>query len=353
MGISPYDSEYLEIHKNSIVVQGHSDSMIEIYRQHQRGNKALFLNKWADKLRKGGVNVIVLSTGGDSAIQNLGSEDHLWVALRRIHSVYKENDESGEVVSLCKSIGDMEQALAENKIAMFMMIEGGRPLRDDIAMVEIYYLLGVRSIQLTWNGGNLIGDGCGERETRKLTDFGKAVIKEMNSLGMVVDVSHASESTFYSAAEVSDSPIIVSHANARALCNHVRNLNDEQIKVVAEKGGVIGIAFVPEFIDIDSKKVCLQRLIDHIDHIASLVGVDSISLGPDFVDDIIDSIHRIDGAGGEGIDYVDISHLPDEIKDVTALPNLTRGLIQRGYSEEDVGKIMGKNWIRVYEQVVG
>lgn len=344
--------DYLQLHEKLIVVEGHSDLMIDIHRRRQRGEKAVFLNKYVDKLRKGGVNVIILSAGGDSAFQNRDSDDRLWVALRRIQSVYRENDESREVVSLCTSIRDMEEALAANKIAMFMMIEGGRALRDDLAIVEVFYRLGIRSIQLTWNGRNLIGDGCGERETGgKLTRFGKAVVKEMNRLGMVVDVAHASESTFYSAAEISEAPIIVSHANARAVCDHVRNLTDHQIKTVAEKEGVIGICFVDVFID--SKKPSLEKLLNHVDHIANLVGTDSISLGPDFIDYALDIFLSDVKKAGEGTNYSSEYLLPDEIRDVTTLPNLTRGFLERGYSEEDIGKILGNNLIRVYKQVVG
>ena len=345
--------DYLQLHKKLIVIDGHSDLMVDIYRRHKRSEKAIFLNKYAHELRKGGVDVIILSAGGDSGLQNFDSDDHLWVALRRIQSVYKENQESQEVVSLCTNIRDMEKAVATNKIAVFMMIEGGRALRDDISMVEIYYRLGIRSIQLTWNGRNLIGDGCGETETNgKLTRFGKAVVKEMNRLGMVIDVAHASESTFYSVAETSDSPIIVSHANARALCNHVRNLTDEQIKVVAEKKGVIGICYFPVLIDLE--KPSLEKILDHIDYIANLVGIDSISLGPDFFDYVLDLFPPIlKRTEGEGTSYGDDFSLPDEIKDVTTLPNLTRGLLQRGYLEEDIGKILGNNLIRVYKEVVG
>jgi membrane dipeptidase len=138
-------------------------------------------------------------------------------------------------------------------------------------MVELYYRLGVRSIQLTWNGRNQLGDGCGESETNsKLSRFGKTVVKEMNRLKMLVDVSHASESTFYSAAAVSQSPIIVSHANARTLCDHVRNLTDDQIKVIAGMGGVIGMCFFPKFVDL--KKPSLKRMVDHMDHIAAWLG---------------------------------------------------------------------------------
>jgi membrane dipeptidase len=219
-------------------------------------------------------------------------------------------------------------------------------------MVGLYYRLGVRSIQLTWNGRNLVGDGCGESETGgRLTGFGKSVVKEMNRLGMLIDVSHASESTFYSVMETSDSPVIVSHANSKALCDHVRNLTDDQIKMIAEKDGVIGICFFPSFIDL--QKPSLGKLLDHIDHIANLVGTNNMSLGPDFIDYALDIfVPKLKGAG-EGTNYGSEFSFPDEIRDVTCLPNLTRRLLGRGYSEEDIGKILGENLIRVYKQVVG
>ncbi|MGA1864582.1 MAG: dipeptidase [bacterium] len=344
--------DYLNLHKALCVVDGHSDLMIDIHRRHLKGEKAVFLNKYAEELKKGGVNVIILSTGGDSRLQNYNSDDPLWVALRRIHCVYRENEESQEVISLCTCFKELQKALAANKIAVFMMIEGAKPLRDDIAMVELYYRLGVRSITLTWNGRNLVGDGCGEWETNgRLTSFGKKVVREMNRLGMLVDVAHASESTFYSVAETSDSPFIVSHANAKALCNHKRNLSDEQIKMVAEKKGIIGICHYPDFLDLE--KPSLNKLLDHIDYIVDIIGIDSIGLGPDFFDYVLDiSPGILKSQGGEGGGYKNFL-LPDEIKDVTTLPNLTRGLLQRGYSKNHIEKILGGNLIRLYKEVVG
>lgn len=344
--------DYRQLHQSLIVVDGHSDLITDIWRRHQRGEKGLFLNKYADELKKGGVNAVMLSTGGDGPSHNIGSDDPLWSTLKRIQSVYKENEQSSDVVSLCTSVVDMEAAFASSKIAMFMMIEGGRPLRDDLGMVELYYRLGIRSIQLTWNGRNLIGDGCGESETKgKLTRFGKAVVKEMNRIGMLVDVSHASESTFYSVMETSDSPVVVSHANTRALCDHIRNLTDKQIKTLAEQKGVIGICFFPVFIDLE--KPSLERLLDHVDHIASLVGTDSIGLGADFIDYALDIFLSDLEKARQGRSHGTDVFVPDEIRNVKALPNLTCGLLRRGYSEEDITKILGRNLLRVYKQTIG
>jgi membrane dipeptidase len=353
--IAPKNGEeidYRATHDRHTVVDGHCDLVTEIYRRHKKGQRALFLNEFAEELKTGGVNVVMLSTGGDGPSQNIGSDDYLWSTLTRIQSVLRENEESCEVISLCTSTKDMEHALTSGKIALFMMIEGARPLRDQLGLIDLYYRLGVRSIQLTWNGRNLVGDGCGESQTAGgLTRFGKAVVKEMNRMGMVVDLSHASEATFYSAVEVSEDPVIVSHANARAVHDHVRNLTDEQIKVLAQQGGVIGVCFFPVFIDKENPS--LEKLLDHVDHIAELVGTESISLGPDFIDFALDIFLPNLKNAGEGGGYGTEFTFPEEISSTKNMPCFTEGLVKRGYSEDDIANILGRNLLRVYRQVIG
>jgi membrane dipeptidase len=344
--------EDLAFHQGLVVVDGHSDLVVDIHRRRRRGETAVLRTVYAEPLRAAGVDVLMLSTGGDAPAQNVGSDDPLWCTLQRIESVHQEAVESGDVAALCATVGDVERALAAGKLALLMMIEGGRPIRDDVSMVELYHRLGIRSIQLTWNGRNLLGDGCAETEAGgKLTRLGKAVVKAMNRLGMVIDLSHASEATFYSALEVSAAPIIVSHANARAVCNHIRNLTDDQIRALARQGGVIGACLFPRFID--PERPSMERLLDHVDHIASLVGTDAISLGPDLIDYALDIFLPELRGFAQGAMYGSDIRFPDDLKDVAALPLMTAGLRRRGYAPEDIAKIMGGNLLRVYRQVIG
>ena len=160
-----------------------------------------------------------------------------------------------------------------------------------------------------------------------MTHFGVLLVQEMNRLGMLVDLAHVSQSAFLSALEVTSKPVIFSHGNARALCDHPRNLTDAQLKALAENGGVIGLSYVPGFVD--REKPTLERLLDHIDHIAAVAGVEAIGLGSDF-----------DGGG-------------TLLADATEVPRITKGLLERGYGESEVRKILGGNTFRVLQEAIG
>ncbi|HBK60315.1 MAG TPA: peptidase, partial [Firmicutes bacterium] len=186
---------------------------------------------------------------------------------------------------------------------------------------------------LTWSRRNELGDGAYEEGTcGGLTQFGVEVVREMDKLGMVVDVSHLSQATFWSVMQVSTKPLIASHSSARALCEHGRNLSDEQARAIADKGGAIGVTFVGPFLGEGRQSV--QGVVDHIDHFAGIVGTDHIGLGSDF-------------------DGVPDSALPEGLPDVSHMPVLIDELVRRGYSDAAVRGIMGENLLRVVESVIG
>lgn len=211
-----------------------------------------------------------------------------------------------------------------------LSVEGGEILKGSLSVLRMLYRLGVRSLTITWNNRNLLADGVGEKNSKGgLTDFGVAVVKEMNKLGMLIDVSHLSERGFWDVLELSTQPVIASHSNAREVCNHPRNLSNEQIIALASKGGVMGLTFVPDFVDPANPGI--MRLLDHVDYVAALVGVDCLGLGSDF-----DGVNKtIDG-----------------LEDVSKLPALYYGLKNRGYCEKDVENILGGNFLRVMKHVL-
>jgi membrane dipeptidase len=256
-----------------------------------------------------------------------------------------------------------------------MGVEGGHMIGNDIRIVRIFADLGVRYMTLTHFYNNEWADSSTSKPDHNgLTDFGKEVVREMNRQGMLVDISHVSDKTFYDALEVSKAPLIASHSSCRALCNHPRNMTDDMIRALAAKGGVIQINYEKSFIDqaykdaydretggvvqhlseltknCNNDEGCIsremsklekqltaegklphvswERIVDHIDHAAKLVGADHVGLGSDF-----------DGAS-----------MPDGLEDCSKLPKITDALLRRGYSEEDVRKILGENTLRVMEQ---
>jgi len=192
------------------------------------------------------------------------------------------------------------------------------------------FRLGIRSLGLTWNHQNQLATGVGKGvQGEGLTTFGRQVVREMNNLGMVIDLAHINEAGFYDAVCESSEPVIVSHSNARALCDHPRNLSDEQLRKIKEADGVIGLNFYPEFVS--AEKATISKLIDHFVHIAEVAGIDHLGIGSDF----------------DGIDQV----IPD-LEDVTKVPRLIGELSKHGFSAADIEKITSKNFLRVLNKVL-
>lgn len=218
----------------------------------------------------------------------------------------------------------------EGKIAAILTVEGGEALEGDLGVLRMLFRLGIRGLGLTWNQRNEIADGVGERETGGgLTRFGKKVIKEMNDLGMIIDLSHISPKGFYDVLKVTAAPVIVSHANAQKICPHARNLTDEQLKALRENGGVVGITFYPDFIH--DKNPDLNILLDHFEYISEAAGIDHLGIGSDF-----------DGMGGKML---------KGLTDVSCLPSLIQGLLARGFKERDLQKILYGNFLRVIKEI--
>ena len=223
---------------------------------------------------------------------------------------------------------DILAAKVEGKPAVILAVEHADATERSLNVLRALYELGVRSIGLTHHVSSWAADGCGEaRDGVGLTHFGMQLVQEMNRLGMLVDLAHVSPSAFYHTLEVTTKPVIFSHGNARALCDHPRNLTDAQLKALAQNGGVIGLSFVPSFVD--ESDPTLDRLLDHADHVAQVAGIEALGLGGDF-----------DGGG-------------TLLADATEVPRITDGLLLRGYSENDVRKVLGQNTFRVLKETIG
>lgn len=218
----------------------------------------------------------------------------------------------------------------EGRVAIFGAVEGGHAIENSLEKLTTLYEHGARYLTLTWiNGNDWAGSSSGKGDTRTggLTAFGRDVIRTMNRLGMLVDVSHASPETVADVLEVSEVPIIASHSSARALNDHDRNLTDDQLRAIAASGGVINVNFYPKFLDARfPEPVPLSRVIDHIEHIAGVTGVDHVGLGSDF-----------DG----------ISAVPVGLEDVTKMPAIADALLDRGWSAVEIAQVLGQNMLRL------
>lgn len=274
------------------------------------------------KMRAGGIDAAFFAVD-----VTLARNNHLAYALDALGYFYNEI-KRGEKVIIAHSSKDIRKAKSEGKLAAIITVENSDATERSLNILNMLHRLGVRSIGLTHDPISWAAAGNAETESGGgLTDYGKALVKEMNQLGMLVDVSHISERGFWDLIETAERPFIASHSNCRSLCNHPRNLTDDQISAIGETGGSIGITFVPKFID--SVNPTFDRLIDHIDHAVQRAGPSSVGIGSDF-----------DGGG-------------TLIADATIFPRITEELLKRNYSVQDIIKILGQNHLRVLEAALG
>ena len=262
---------------------------------------------------------------------------------------------------LITSVEDIFQAKEERKLGVLFHFQGTTPFEKDLNSIEIFYRLGIRMVQLCYNVKDFVGDGCAERTDSGLSEFGVKVIEELNRLGIVVDCSHTGYKTTMEAIELSQKPVIVSHGNANAICDSSRNLKDDQIKAIARNGGVMGLNGYPNFVT-KKERATLNDLLDHADYISRLVGVEHLSIGIDYYEGMAgvatDEEARttyaqlVESGTWNPKDYGPPPwHYPEGIEMPDKLPNLTAAFLKRGYSEEDVKKILGLNLIRVFKEV--
>jgi membrane dipeptidase len=320
-----------QIHQKAIVFDGHCDTILEVMNQKRTlEKKSTFGHLDIPRMKEGGIDVQFFAV----FIEDIYKPDRaLKRTLQLIDCFYREMEKNQDDISLVTNYNQIEEVNSAGKIAAILSIEGGEALEGDLGVLRILYKLGVRLLTLTWNQRNRIADGIGESRTGSgLTEFGLNVIDEMNDLGMIIDVSHLSETGFWDVVKRSKTPIVASHSNCYTLCPHPRNLKDDQIKALADKEGVIGITFVPNFLTQEKRKTTVKDVVKHIDYLVEKVGVDYIGLGSDF-----------DGTGD----------LPLGLEGVDKIPNLTEELIDRGYKEKEIEKILGGNFLRAFKDIVG
>jgi len=321
-----------ELHRRSIVFDAHCDTILAILRGDRDLNERSSEGHLdLPRMREGGITAQIFAIFIEHPYLN-GQAAHQ--ALRLFDALHATLDRSSEEMILAKSTADIERAKAQGKIAAVISIEGAEPLEGDLALLRVYHRLGLRNLGITWSTRNRAGDGVHEARTGGgLSRFGVELVEELNHLGIMVDVAHLAPAGVRDVLEISEAPVIASHANAYALCPVARNLTDEQLEAIAGTGGVIGATFVPPFLHTNRDEASLDRLLDHMDHMVRVAGIDHVGLGSDF-----------DGFSPPP---------PTGLEDGTCFPRITAGLLRRGYAEKDVQKILGGNFMRVFGQVCG
>jgi membrane dipeptidase len=346
-----------EVHAGSVVVDGHNHLLVELTDRQSRDDSMTFEIFCAPLLARGGVNVMMTTIGGDNPCLTNLSDLMLTGTLLNMDEIFQEV-KTNKKLAICRNSEEIDRALREKKLAILLSMEGARPLQgrpclDSPALLRIFQRLGLSELQLVDNGRNWIGDGAGQVRTgSRLTPAGAEVIKEMNSLGMLIDVSHLNEEGFWDVIELSEAPIVASHSNARKICDQPRNLSDEQLKAISEKRGIVGIGFA-NFMVSKKKDPGLDDVIDHIKYIADLTGTDCIGLGPDFMGQV--SVYPGRPGWLEGVytgNRTKQSKRPDGLSDVSCFPRITQGLLESGFSEEETRKILGGNYLRLFKEVL-
>ena len=248
---------------------------------------------------------------------------------------------------------DFDQFPLSRRLGVIIHFQNTLPLGDDLANYERFHRQGLRMVQVCYNRTNLVGDGCLEPGDGPLTPFGREVIREMNRLGMVVDLSHTGRRTTFDAMRASSSPPVFSHSNPLALCKNRRNIDDEQIRAVADLGGLVGVNAYPAFLKQGGKGATVSDLVDHVDYLVDLIGPEQVGLGLDFCF-LSPEIHAEMIASGEWSieDYPDDSGTyPIGLETPRQIPNITKELIKRGYPSDAMAGILGHNWIDLFKRV--
>lgn len=319
------------LHRESFVVDAHCDTALRLAAGGTLTPAAGAASGHVDlpRLRAGGVDLQVFALWVDSDQRRHG---RLRRCLELLDAVVSETVRLGDDLHLILTPRDIDAAATQGKIGVLLSIEDGAALEGSLSALKAFYRLGVRALGLTWNGRNELGEGVGAAQGAGggLTAFGREVVREMNRLGMVVDVSHLSDAGFWDVLDVSEAPVIASHSNARAVCDHPRNLTDAQIRALAQAGGVMGINFCPPFLH-RSGSASVDDIVRHVDHIVDLVGPGHVGLGSDF-----------DG----------ISSTPVGAEDASRFPAVTEALAARGYADDAIRAFLGGNFLRVFRQIL-
>ena len=367
---------YQKIHNKAVVIDTHNDVLSTITMKGLDIENDLTGKSHSDigRFKKAGMDIQVFSIFCD---ERFGKDTAFKYANIEIDSLYAIVARNKDKMMIVTNPKQLQQAVKQNKLGCMMGVEGGHMIEDNLDYLDALYKRGARYMTLTWNNSTSWATSAFD-ETRKkdslphkgLTDFGKRVVKKMNELGMIVDISHVGEQTFWDAIQASTKPVIASHSCVYNLCPVPRNLKDDQIKAIGKNGGVIHLNFYSGFIDsnynkgktaflqkhkqeVDSLKSLkwanyeieewtakkypqeveayrpdLSQLLNHLDYIVKMIGIDHVGLGSDF-----------DG----------IESAPKPLDDVTSFPLITKALMERGYSKKEIEKILGGNFIRVFE----
>jgi membrane dipeptidase len=336
------EDHVLMLHRDAVVVDTHCDTLKCLTPSFTRVRGSMWEDRsgigMGERSGMGHIDIPRLREGGvDCQVFAVSSERDrtpphpLRTALEMIDTFYRECEINRGSIRPVTTYDEIIKTVKEGRVAAMLSIEGADVIEGRLSMLKVFHRLGVRIVGLVHSLRNLLADGVTDARTGGgLSELGAQAVEELDQLGILIDVSHLSDAGFWDLMDLAKGPVIASHSNSRAVCDHPRNLTDEMIQALADRDGVMGMNFAPFFVH--PTRPSVETLVDHIDHIVGLVGPDHIGLGSDF-----------DG----------IPSTPAGLEDVARMPNITAELVLRGYQDEEVRKILGENHLRLFKKVLG
>jgi membrane dipeptidase len=318
------------VHSRAFVFDLHNDVMEKVVVGYEMGIRHAADQSDLPRFREGGVDAQMFALWTDWT--DSAAHPYYAYTLAMVDSFNSQIRQNASEFAQARYADEIVQANANGKLAGILAIEGGHAIENDLEKLRTFYQNGARYLTITWNNSTAWAVSAADPRstTAGLSEFGKQVIRTVDSLGMLIDVAHTGIKTIWDILAATKNPIIATHSGVRALNNHTRNLNDAQIDSIAGRGGVIGVVFYPPFLS-SRGNATIDTVIKHIDYIKNRVGIDYVAIGSDY-----------DGMEGKA---------PVGLEDVSKLPNLTAALLRHGYSVTDVRKILGENFLRVFKRV--
>lgn len=323
-----------------MIFDGHGDIWTHVAIKRDKGKKDIIKNFHLDRFKKGkmigGIFIIWIDPPYDKNPKER--------ALEIIGHMATEIMENQDIIKIIHNHKDFNLAIEENKLGVLIGMEGLAAIGEKVNLLNTLYLLGLRHASLTWNEENLLGTGVNGNPERGLTRSGIEAVNLMKKLGIIIDVSHANEKSFWNIYENTKKPFIASHSNSKSLCNVPRNITDEQLKAIAERNGLVGLNAFGQFVHEDKSKRDIEHLANHLDHMVEIMGIDHVGFGFDFFDYLSsDTV----GSFAEGDKYGTIG-----FEDISKTNDLLDLLSKRGYSKDDIEKISYKNFYRIMKEVL-
>jgi membrane dipeptidase len=333
------------LHQDAVVVDAHNDLPVLLLLRNRelgaQGSERYWSERWVPEARAGGVDVQVLPI----YVAPEAAESSLRVTLLQLEALEREAAQTPEV-ALCRTGAEIDAALADGRIALLLALEGTQGIGADVELFSVFHRLGVRMVSFTHWSRALLAEGSADEDTgSRLPAAGVRAVSELERLGILLDVSHLAAPSVDHVLELATRTVVASHSCSRALRDHHRNLSDEHLRAIAATGGVIGMNVLPTFVH--ETEPTIDRVVDHLEHMVEVAGIDHVGLGPDFLRELMDAVYpqyeQFFRFGG-----VDLKGVVPGLAGERDLPNLTERMLERGWAEADVRQVLGENWLRVF-----